>query len=115
VAPLERWLRLYLVTFSALIVLASAKTLMSAFRGADERVGQTLLLVISGFEILAAFGFLLPRTRSVSGLVLALLFILAALIHGLHARDVPVALLVYLATTLFLLKATHRPKSLACA
>ncbi|HEY2685683.1 MAG TPA: hypothetical protein VGI93_19390 [Steroidobacteraceae bacterium] len=114
-APLERLLRLYLATFSALIVLASAKTFVSALHGTEEHEGQTLLLVISGLEILAALGFLLPRTRSVSGLVLAFLFILAALIHGLHARDVPVALLVYLATTLFLLKATHRPKSLACA
>jgi hypothetical protein len=115
VAPLERLLRLYSLSFSALIVLASAKSFLSALHGVDEEMHRTLPLLLSGLEILAAVGFVLPPIRLVSGAVLALLFGLAALIHGLHGRGVPIDLLVYLATTLFLLKATRAPRSLACA
>jgi hypothetical protein len=113
VAPLERATRLYLLAFSALIMLASARTLIAA-RGGEGHLGG-LAQVLSGVELLAALGFVFRPTRPGSGLVLTLVFLVAALVHGLHDRDVPMALLVYLATTLYLLKATRAPEPVACA
>ena len=113
-ASLERATRRYLVAFCALIACSSVEAFLSAWRGSDAPVARSGLLTLSGLEILASLGFLVPKLRRAAGGALALIFLTAALLHGVHAREVPAALLIYLATTLYLLQAT-RPRPEACA
>jgi len=107
VVPLERATRLYLLTFSALIMLSSAETFVAALNGGDDHAPRAVLLGLCGLEVLAALGFLMRCARRFCGTLLAFVFIVAALLHALPAREVPVALLLDFATTLYLLQTTR--------
>jgi hypothetical protein len=100
-------LHAYIVFFSLFIIWGSALTLLAAASGHHVHAGRGFVIGLASIELAAAAAFMFPRTRGIAGAVLVAIFTLACCLTLLHDGSFPAALLLDLATTLFILAMTN--------